>query len=62
MSAFLLVLLPQNGGQFGPHVIIGWPNRLFVVAYCAWLMLVAWRAIKLRFLAASEIRKGELKC
>jgi hypothetical protein len=48
MSGFLLVLLPQNGGQFGPHVIIGWPNRLFVVACCAWLMLVAWRAIKPR--------------
>jgi hypothetical protein len=48
MFVTLLVLLPQNGGKFGPHVIIGWPNRLVVLAYCGWLMLVAWRVIKLR--------------
>jgi hypothetical protein len=47
MCAIILVLLPQNGGNFGPHVIVGWPNRLFVVAMCAWLMVVAWRAIQL---------------
>jgi hypothetical protein len=44
----LFVLLPQNDGKFGPSVIIGWPNRLLVVAYCAWAMVVAWRTIKLR--------------
>jgi hypothetical protein len=48
MFVTLLVLLPQNGGKFGPHVIIGWPNRLVVLTYCGWLMLVAWHAIKLR--------------
>jgi len=48
MCALIFVLLPQNGGKFGPNVIIGWPNRLLVVANCAWLMLVSWRAIRLR--------------
>ena len=44
----MLVLLHQNGGTFGPRVPIGWPNRLVVVASSAWLMLVAWGAIKRR--------------
>src|SRR5712691_10938868 len=30
MFAPLLVLLPQSGGQFGPKVIIGWPNRILI--------------------------------
>lgn len=34
-------LLAQSGGQFGPSVPVGWPNRLEVLAYSAWLMLVA---------------------
>lgn len=41
------IMLPQNDGKFGPEVLIGWPNRLLVVTYCAWLMTVAWRAIRL---------------
>ncbi|MGH8242937.1 MAG: DUF998 domain-containing protein [Steroidobacteraceae bacterium] len=27
---------------------IGWPNRLLWVAYCAWVMLAAWPALKVR--------------
>lgn len=41
MFAVLAVLLPRNGGTFGPAVWIGWPNRLLVIAYSAWLLLVA---------------------
>lgn len=44
MFAVLGVLLPQNDGKFGPDVLIGWPNRLVVVAYSGWLIVVAWRA------------------
>jgi hypothetical protein len=47
MDAIMIILLHQNGGKFGPSVAIGWPNRLLVVAYCAWMMLVAWRASRL---------------
>jgi len=46
MIATLLVLLPRNGGKFGPSVVIGWPNRLYMVACCAWLMTVAWSTLQ----------------
>ena len=35
--------LPR-AGKFGPDVPIGWPNRIVVVAYCVWVMVVAWKA------------------
>ena len=44
----MAVLLPRSGGQFGPDVPIGWLNRLFLVAQCAWQMTVAWHAIQVR--------------
>lgn len=28
--------------------LVGWANRLLVVLYCAWVIAVAWQAIKLR--------------
>lgn len=37
----LAVLLPQNEGKLGPDVLIGWPNRLFVLAHVAWLTTAA---------------------
>ena len=43
---FVAVMLPQSGGKFGPDVLIGWPNQLFVVANSLWLMVVAWRAAR----------------
>lgn len=30
--------------NFGPHVLIGWPNRFMMLTYSLWLMVVAWRA------------------
>ncbi len=47
-TASMAVLLPQNGGQLGPDVLIGWQSRFVVVAYAAWLMTAAWCAIKVR--------------
>jgi len=47
MVTALAVMLPQNDGRFGPDVLIGWPNRLLLVSYGAWLMVVAWRAAQL---------------
>jgi hypothetical protein len=46
--ATLVVLLPQNGGKFGPGVAVGWPNRLYIIACCVWLMAVAWNAFRLQ--------------
>lgn len=40
-------MLPSDG-TFGPNVLLGWPNRIEILAYAVWVMLVAWQAIKLR--------------
>lgn len=41
MFAAMAVLLPANDGVFGPDTPIGWPNRLLIVSYVAWLLVVA---------------------
>lgn len=38
--AAIFIGLSQTGGEFGPGVLMGWPNRLWVTAYCVWLMTV----------------------
>lgn len=48
MVAILFIGLAQSGGEFGPDVLIGWPNRLLVVLYCAWLATAAWFANRLQ--------------
>jgi hypothetical protein len=40
------VMVSQSGGEFGPDVLVGWPNRFEVVAYGVWLMVVARQAIR----------------
>ena len=40
------MMLPSDG-QFGPDVLVGWPNRFLVVTYCVWLITVARQAIRL---------------
>jgi hypothetical protein len=47
MLAMLFIGLSQTGGAFGPGVLIGWPNRLVVVAYCGWLIVAARHAVQL---------------
>lgn len=42
MSAAIMIGLALSGGEFGPNVPAGWPNRLLVTAYCVWLITVAW--------------------
>ncbi len=41
MFAAVFIGLSQSGGEFGPQVQAGWPNRLLVVAYCVWLLAAA---------------------
>ncbi len=45
--ALSMVVMFPDDGTFGPDVLIGWPNRFMMVAYSAWLMVVAWRALQL---------------
>jgi Protein of unknown function (DUF998) len=49
------IMLSQHDGKFGPEVLVGWPNRLEVLAYSVWLMTVAWHAIQLRSQEAAHI-------
>lgn len=32
-----------SAGKIGPNTMIGWPNRLFIVAYSIWLIILSWR-------------------
>ena len=41
----LALMLPSNGGQPGPTVLAGWPNRFFVLAHLAWLVPIAWHSL-----------------
>lgn len=47
MVAALFIGLSQSGGKFGPGVLIGWPNRILMFAYDAWLIVVALRVVQL---------------
>jgi hypothetical protein len=47
MFATVFIGLSQTGGEFGPGVPSGWPNRFLVVAYCAWLITAARSADRL---------------
>ncbi len=39
-------MLAQNGGSFGPGAPVGWPNRLEVLAYSLWLVVVTRGALR----------------
>ena len=43
----LAVMLPANGGQPGPSVLAGWPNRFFILTHLAWLVPIAWWSMRL---------------
>jgi len=45
MIAGMLTLTHKIGGL---RVPIGWPNRLLIAIYSAWVMIVAWQAIRLK--------------
>jgi len=42
------VMVSRSGGEFGPDLLVGWPNRIEIVAYSVWLMVVARQAIRVR--------------
>lgn len=41
----MAILLPRNGGRPGPSVLVGWQNRLMIVAQCIWLFHTARRVL-----------------
>jgi hypothetical protein len=42
-----MVMMFPRDGQFGPSVLLGWPNRFMIVTHCVSLMILAWRTIRL---------------
>jgi hypothetical protein len=43
MIAIMLMVGPgKPPDPYGPERFIGWPNRLLMVGYAAWLMIAAW--------------------
>jgi hypothetical protein len=38
---------PQPGGELGPEMLIGLPNRLLVASACAWVMVAARNTIRI---------------
>jgi len=51
----LAMMLPPPGTSLGPGVLVGWPNRIMILAHCAWLMPVAWQAIELSNLQSTDV-------
>ena len=49
MSAGVITTLPP-----GVIAVVGWANRLLMLAYCACVITVAWQAIKLRVLKSRQ--------
>lgn len=39
--AALALITTDNHGTFGPDAPVGWPNRIEILLYCAWLLTVA---------------------
>jgi Protein of unknown function (DUF998) len=35
------VLIAQSHARFGPHVLVGWPNRMLIAAYAGWILALA---------------------
>ena len=44
----LAVMLGQSHGRFGQDVLVGWPNRLEILGYAAWVITIAYYAIRIR--------------
>ncbi|HEY0669762.1 MAG TPA: DUF998 domain-containing protein [Sphingobacteriaceae bacterium] len=45
MIISMMILLPENDGKLGPTVLIGWQNRIMIMAYALWLIM-AGKALK----------------
>jgi hypothetical protein len=59
LALMLTAMLSLTGKMGGLKVPIGWPNRLLIAIYAAWVMIVAWQAIRLRGQhIATEISSG----
>lgn len=59
-SLWMQVLVAQSQSKFGPTVLVGWPNRVLIVAYAGWMMALAWQVLQLyRRSSPATIPKNE---
>ncbi len=47
-SIIISGLIHPGAGRVGPQVLLGWPNRVLVVVYSVWMIVVARYATRLR--------------
>jgi Protein of unknown function (DUF998) len=43
VSFWMQSIIAHSDGKFGPHVMVGWPNRMLIIGIAAWLLAMAWR-------------------
>lgn len=46
-AIYMSAMIAQSHSKFGPGLLVGWPNRVLIVAYAGWMMALAWRAAQL---------------
>jgi hypothetical protein len=47
LLVFVVSMATMFKGTFGPDVLIGWQNRLLILAYTGWVMVAAWHTAQL---------------
>ncbi|HEV8297766.1 MAG TPA: DUF998 domain-containing protein [Acidimicrobiales bacterium] len=47
LAVYGVAMITMYDAEYGPDVKIGWPNRLIVATYCAWLMTTAAAAARI---------------
>jgi hypothetical protein len=45
-SVYMAVLIGQAQGNLGPDVLVGWPNRVLILAYDLWMLSLAGCAVR----------------
>jgi hypothetical protein len=48
LALLAIVILSSTAKLGSGQALIGWPNRLLIVAYSAWVITVAWQALRVR--------------
>jgi hypothetical protein len=46
-ALWMQALVAQAHAKFGPQVLVGWPNRVLIVAFAGWMLALAWRVLQL---------------
>ncbi|HEY0680209.1 MAG TPA: DUF998 domain-containing protein [Chitinophagaceae bacterium] len=47
MFLSIFLMFQETNGKFGPQGMVGWANRLLIIAYCSWLIVLSRQLLKL---------------